>query len=491
MSNKGGIEIELSPVRLPESADDVELAPKESGNIVEDLLSRIGIGKYHWITYGIISIFWLCDGAEIIAVSLLSYVFVHVVWFRSLEEVSLLGSALFAGFFLGSLISGWLTTSFGRRKPFLALLMLVFILGILSAVSPNFEFLLITRGLYGITVGVLSPLSSSMITEITPKAKRGINFVIISAFFTIGEIIAIFLAAVLNIEEKGSEAWRVLLIWASVPALISFILGLKYLEESPRYELTQDANRGIAIFNKMNRINKGADLQLRNSEYQEIVNYTETQKQADQTSPIKEVLSRANLRITICLWTAWWVLNFVYYGIVYVLPLVMVRIKIDQNQAEEEKIDYKDLVVSVIAELPSYILAMLVIENERFGRKKSLSICFFLAALSCFGAHFFVDEAFLVFIFLAKFFASAAFEFVYPLTAELYNTSCRTTGLGLASAMSRIGGVVMPWVCVWTLNISSTGPFVAFGVFCLVATIAVTLLPYDTTGRELDTAQEK
>lgn len=444
------------------------------------------MGKFHLITYTITSIFWLCDGAEIIALSLLNYVLVNVVWFRDLNDLSLLGSALFGGYFVGSIITGPITTYFGRRKPFLVYMILVFLLGVLSAISPNFTFLVVTRSLYGVLVGILSPLTSSMVAEITPKASRGLYFVVMSAFFTVGEAIAVFIGALLQVEEKGSENWRFLLIWVSVPPLISLVLGLKYLEESPRYHLMTDADEGVRVLNLMHKTNHNSTLSLSANEFQQIQRYVEVQKQVNTNSPFRDIVSKDNLRITISLWIAWWVLSFVYYGIVYVLPLVLAEIHAQANEESNTSIGYWDILLSVLAELPSYIVAFLTIEHKALGRRQSLAISFALTGVCCLGAHFFVEEAFMLFIFFAKFLSSTAYNYIYPLTTELYHTSCRTTGLGFASAMSKVGGAMMPWITVWALKISPTTSFVIFGGLCFLAASAVALLPYDTTGRELD-----
>ena len=489
MLKKKNFEIELSPTKLPESSVDIgDIGTEEekgpTSNIVEDLLSRIGMGKFHWLTYAVISVFWICDGGEVIALSLLNYVLVHVVWHLELNEVGMIGSVIFGGFFLGSLISGPITTCFGRRKPFLIYMILIFVLGVLSAVSPDFKWLLVTRGLYGILVGILAPLTSTMITEITPKSKRGINFVLVTVFFTIGEITAIILASFLKVEEPGSNKWRALLIWVSLPALVSLILGYKYLEESPRYLLTKNAEEGIRVLNVMHRVNKRTDLPLTDDEREQVHNYVQIQREKHTESPIMEIFTKKNLKVTINLWIAWWVLNFVYYGILYVLPLVLARINV--NTASEDKLSYLNLFISVMGEIPAYILVMTVIEKKSFGRKNSLVITFAAGGLCCFGAHLFVDSAFMLFVFFAKFFACSSFSFIYPLTSELYHTKCRTTGLGFASGVSRIGGVMMPWIILWALEISPTATFVTFGVFCMIGATSIAMLPYDTTGKELD-----
>lgn len=187
------------------------------------------MGKFQYIAYACVGISWITDGGEIVAIGILNYVVVHVVWFRSISEVSLMGSGLFAGFLLGSLLSGPIADKYGRKTPFLWYMLLFFLTGIASAAAPDFPILLITRSLFGLVVGLLVPASASMVTEITPRKYRGINFILICSLFTLGEIIAVIIAATLKVEEVNSENWRVLLIWVSIPALIAYFVGMKML----------------------------------------------------------------------------------------------------------------------------------------------------------------------------------------------------------------------------------------------------------------------
>jgi len=197
-----------------------------------------------------------------VAIGILNYVIVHVVWFRPMSEVGLMGSGLFIGFFLGSVFSGSLADRYGRKTPFLVYMILILVTGIGSAAAPNFPVLLVTRALFGVVVGLNLPTCASVLAEVTPKEQRGRNYVLVSTLFTVGEILAVVIAAALKVEEVGSERWRALLVWVSVPALIAFFVGIKWLDESPRYMLTKNAEKGLDIFRRMYRMNKKAELYI-------------------------------------------------------------------------------------------------------------------------------------------------------------------------------------------------------------------------------------
>lgn len=456
-------------------------------DIIENLLSRIGTGTYHYISYAIIGACWLADGAEIIALSLLNYIIVKVIWFRSMEDVASLGSSLFFGFFIGSLISGMISDNYGRKGPFVFYAALMFCSSVLSAFSQSFEFLMITRSIYGMSLGLMSPVSASYLIEITPINARGKNYIIVSSLFSIGELIAVGLAVWLDVANPEKETWRALLIWCAVPALLCGVGGFIYMKESPRFALSKSTDEAVTVLEEMHEKNHGAKMGITEREKQEIEEWRNANihhEKKESIWTISHLFKGRNSKVTPFLWVSWWVLSFSYYGMTYVLPLVLS--KIGKGEDEEESLDFHDLAVSVLGEIPSYILLYYIIELKMFGRRKSLIWTFGLGALCYFGAYYWAEKHFLFFIFLAKFFVNSAFGLIYPFTSELYSTSHRATGLGCCSAASRIGGMVMPWITIYALKSSVTAPFLIFGVSCCLAAISCALIPYDTTGVPLD-----
>lgn len=78
------------------------------------------------------------------------------------------------------------------------------------------------------------------------------------------------------------------------------------------------------------------------------------------------------------------------------------------------------------------------------------------------------------------FITSIAFFFL-----QIYPTSVRTTGLGVASSVGRIGGMVCPLVAVGlTHGCHQTIAIILFVVIALSG-FAVVLFPMETKGKEL------
>ena len=62
--------------------------------------------------------------------------------------------------------------------------------------------------------------------------------------------------------------------------------------------------------------------------------------------------------------------------------------------------------------------------------------------------------------------------------------------MGMASAVSRIGGIIMPYCGFTLMNIQLLLPYALFGVLAFLAGILTMFLPYDTRNRDLDFLEE-
>lgn len=473
-----------SPKKMEHFSIESESKDTES-NIVEEMLDKIGMGKYQYLSFLSIGIAWFTDGAQVLALAILNYVIVSVVWFENIDDVGLLGFFVFAGFFIGSLASGIISDKYGRKKPFLIYAFSMFLMGLGSALAPNFAILSLTRFIFGIFVGLVTPCSYSYQIEISARKSRGAACILLGSLFSFGELFTILIAWLLAVEQKGNTSWRAMMIWTSIPGLISAIIGYLYLDESPRYALQKSANEGIKVIQNMFYKNHGYELKISDYERDKLNEWSEHHNKPENQMPLSELFKGSNRKITILLWIIWWVLSFVYYGIIYVLPLVIAEIN-NENSSSSQNIDYYDLTTAVLAEMPAYVVGMLIVEKKKFGRKNSAIISFGSCCISCICIAFFPLSFFMVFVFIAKFFANAAFEVMSPYTSELYPTSCRATGFGFASAASRIGGMMMPYIIVATYGLSPSVPFVIFGIASGIASLACAFLPYDTAGVALD-----
>lgn len=155
-----------------------------------------------------------------------------------------MGSALY-GTVLGSLLGGWPTDHFGRRKTllFIGILYIVSALGCGFATGP--AMFVAARILGGIGIGVSTVAAPLYISEIAPPAYRGR----LSGMFQFNIVFGVLVAFVSNAliaQVGGVDAWRWMLGIAAFPSILYAVLCLG-LPESPRWLLSRKHDRAAGL----------------------------------------------------------------------------------------------------------------------------------------------------------------------------------------------------------------------------------------------------
>lgn len=105
----------------------------------------------------------------------------------------------------------------------------------------------------------------------------------------------------------------------------------------------------------------------------------------------------------------------------------------------------------------------------------------------CFLVHsLFTPQYFYVFFKLFRC-SDVTYLYSYDLCKlQIYPTSIRTTGVGIASSIGRIGGMVCPLVAVALVKgCHQTAAIVLFEIVILLSGICVVFFPFETKGQDL------
>ena len=157
-----------------------------------------------------------------------------------------MGAALY-GTVAGSLLGGWPTDRFGRRKT----LILIGILYVLSAFGCAFATgvvpFIAARFLGGLGIGVSTVAAPLYISEIAPPAYRG-RLAGMFQFNIVFGIVMAFASNAVIARVGGADAWRWMLGIAAVPSLVYAVMCFG-LPESPRWLIGRRGDReaGLAV----------------------------------------------------------------------------------------------------------------------------------------------------------------------------------------------------------------------------------------------------
>lgn len=338
--------------------------------------------------------------------------------------------------------------------------------------------------------------------------------VLFSAFWTVGTIFEASLAWVV----MPKFGWRWLLALSSVP---SFLLLVFYAitPESPRFLCMKGRiTEAVDVLEKMARINNvplpsGKLVSEKNIELDEVSESATllsaaaavaTGKEEEEIDIIKEdegsnfggiksvskLLSPKLFRATVLLWMAFFGNAFSYYGIVLLTSELSNGNRICAKE-EVESVNsnnaslYKNVFISSFAEIPGSIVSALIV--DRVGRKLSMASMLFTSCVFLFPLVFSRTEMLTrISLFGARLCISASFTIVYIYAPEIYPTSVRATGIGIASSVGRIGGILCPLVAVALVhNCEQTTAILLFELVVFLSGVAVMFFPFETKGTRL------
>ncbi|MFA6174099.1 MAG: sugar porter family MFS transporter [Kiritimatiellales bacterium] len=151
------------------------------------------------------------------------------------------------GTVLGSLVGGWPTERWGRKKTLLSIGILYFVHAIGSACAPGVYSFMIARFVGGLGVGISTIAAPLYISEIAPPKYRGR----LTGMFQFNIVFGILMAFLSNalLSGIGADAWRWMLGVEAVPALIYTVMCFG-IPESPRWLITHGGDRagGLRVF---------------------------------------------------------------------------------------------------------------------------------------------------------------------------------------------------------------------------------------------------
>ncbi|AZK47639.1 MFS transporter [Paenibacillus lentus] len=384
---------------------------------------------------------WMFDAMD---VGILSFIIadLSLKWQLSPQQTGLFTSINSIGMAFGAAIAGFMADRYGRKSVLLWTLLIFSVATGLSAAATGFAILCVLRFIAGFGLGGELPVASTLVSESVPSKDRGRAVVLLESFWAAGWI-ASALIAYFVIPKYG---WQAAFIIGGLPALYALYLR-RAIEDPPRFT-KQSVQNGRSSISFSQRF--------------------------------KSVWAKPHRRSTVMLWLLWFTVVFSYYGMFLWLPSVMLI----KGFSLVKSFEY--VLIMTLAQLPGYFTAAYFI--EKFGRKFVLVLYLVFTAVSAAWFGLATTEGSLIAAGIClSFFNLGAWGGMYAYTPELYPTSVRSTGVGLAASFGRVGGIIAPYM-VGMLVARHYEVGYIFGIFfvtILIGAAAVLWLGVETKGKEL------
>ncbi len=174
--------------------------------------------------------------------------YINETWtLTSLEQGWLVSSAI-VGSVIGAAANGILADIYGRKKIIIATSVIFIIGSIMCGYASTAGWLIFSRIIIGIAVGMISFVAPIYLSEIAPEKIRGSLVSLYQLALTAG----ILLSYLINrIFANAEFNWRWMLGSGAIPAIILFI-GILFLHDTPRWLLSKNkTDEAREVFKKI------------------------------------------------------------------------------------------------------------------------------------------------------------------------------------------------------------------------------------------------
>ena len=378
-------------------------------------------------------------------------------WLRQMPA-----SIFFVGTMMGSIIFGWTSDNYGRKKTLVSVYISLILLGCFTSLSDSIWTLLILRFLIGLTAAVIQPNFAAILSEIVSTKHRSKVVVTVYAFWPIA-------LSLLSLVAYLVPDWKTMVVIVTapyallLPALLMIPESILWLVTNNKIQRAQDVLKKICHCNKIT-IDKDQVFLKASSE-----------DKKPNTTPL-DIFRTKSLTITsLAMAFSFFTITMSYFGT-----------QVGSGQLSSGSV-HLNFVYSVLVELPAYVTVYILL--ERLGRKSTNVLCAAIGGLCCFGivgvpqtTEF--DVVRLSIGILGRFFVTIIYIGVIPWIIELYPTRIRSQGMGFSFAVGRLGGVISPWVMHAMSEVHPNASWMIVATLLMLTSMVMCALP-ETKGKPL------
>ncbi|HEX4050071.1 MAG TPA: MFS transporter [Steroidobacteraceae bacterium] len=406
----------------------------------------------------------------------------------------LVTSASLAGIMVGTILLGGLSDYFGRKRMFIAeMIIFCLFLGLLIMVQSFLSLVICLFGV-GMALGCDYPTAHMIISESIPSTSRGRLVLGAFAFQAIGAMCGIVVGALVLMIDPSLDAWRWMYATALVPAVL-ITLGRFYITESANWLIVRGAHDEAEKAVKR--------LLFRKPSYPQSVALVE--HVADEASASKKsFLALFNDRIrraTIFSSAPWFLQDLGTYGIGVFTPTMIAAAL---GSGPDKIRSPADLIASGIhsAKASALTTSLLVVGiifaialADKYGRIKLQVFGFLGCAVGLVIATLSIDASgpmklylimagVMLFNFMTNVGPNAQ---TYLLAGEVFPTELRGMGAGFAAMIGKVGAVATTFGFPLLLVSMGTRPLLyTLALTSVLGAVVTWMYRIETTGVNLD-----
>ena len=422
---------------------------------ISRIVDESKFNRFHGLVLALCAFIIVCDGFDLVIYGSVVSVLMED-WQLTAVQAGALGSYALIGMMFGAFIFAPLADKIGRKKVIiLSVFLFSLFTGLIGFAKSPTEFG-IYRFISGIGLGGVLPITVALMTEYAPKHLKNRLVTIMMCGYSVGGI----LAAGLGIFIIPRYGWESVFFVGALP-LLALPIIIKWLPESLGFLLARNKKKEIGRL--LSKIDPTFTPE-KNDQYEVVI-------------PKKTGMIGANLfqegraLSTLLFWVSFFMCLLMVYGLNTWLPKLMAQ----AGYALGSSLMFL-LVLNAGAILGSLIGGWAA---DRWNTKKVLIFYFILGAiaLTLLGTH---PNTVVLYTLVAIAGATTIGTqiILYSYVSQYYPITMRSTGLGWASGVGRIGGIVGPIMGGFLLGAQFPLQFnfMAFAIPGMIAAIAVAII---------------
>jgi MFS transporter, AAHS family, 4-hydroxybenzoate transporter len=432
---------------------------------IGELLANSRVGPLQKRVFILCALCLIIDGFDVQA---MGYVAPALVpdWKIDRSALGPVFSAANFGVLIGSLVFSTIADKIGRRPVLVGATLFFSAMTIATAYAQNINQLFWLRLIAGIGMGCIIPNATALVGEFSPAARRVTLMMTITVGFTAGAALGGFVAAWM-IPQFG---WRSVFLFGGFVPLVIGVAMLVSLPESLQF-LAVRRQRLDQLAKWLTRLDPTIRVDA-STKY--IAN-----EESRGGVPFVHLFRDGRALVTVLLW----VINFMnllnLYSLSNWLPTVVASMGYDTRTSV-----LVGTILQVGGTIGTFGLAWLI---SRGGFVPMLAMTFAVATVSIFliGSPGISLALLFVIVFIAGWCVVGGQPGMNALAATFYPTYLRTTGVGFALGIGRIGAIVGPYIGgrMMAAQFTNQQLFWAAAVPALVSTLTLIILSFVMKGR--------
>ncbi|TCH65178.1 MFS transporter [Acinetobacter sp. ANC 4862] len=378
-------------------------------------------------------------------------------WALNTVQAGLLASTALFGMMFGAMSFGTLSDKIGRKKTIMICVALFSGFTFLGSFASNPTEFGILRFLAGLGIGGVMPNVVALMTEYAPKRIRSTLVALMFSGYAIGGMSSALLGAWL-VPQFG---WKIMFLLAGMPLLLLPVIW-KYLPES------------LMFLTKKGETEKTRVIVKKIAPEQEIgpqTTFVLNEPTAGDDAPLRALFQQGRMFSTLMFWAAFFMCLLMVYALGSWLPKLMIQA--GYSLGASLMFLFALNIGGMIGAIGGGVLA------DKFHLKPVLSIMFTVGAIALILLGFNSPQAVLyVLIAIAGAATIGSQILLYTFVAQFYPTAVRSTGMGWASGIGRIGAIVGPVLTgtLLTFELPHQINFLAIAIPGIIAAVAIYLV---------------